>query len=262
MNTALIDIPRRRKRSVGLEAGEAALFDVGANVVEAAVGGHHSVYARVFVELHLFREKPALEIDVTAGKRVADDQVADFAPRKNRPVNLDRRRHVPSGRRTMVWGIGRQEYVRPEVDVGIEYFHRDKAGKVLLPDLPVPLGIGERCFQFGYDFHGGPFVNSGLNVFGGWRGTISCVNWSKPVPRLESWCSDGLFFRRILVFGTKEKVNGTSYSVKLKYDHQIVLEDLFSLDSSVNKSPAIQFLDILVKSMMREMKFVEIGRNS
>ena len=65
-----------------------------------------------------------------------------------------------------------------------------------------------------------------------------------------------------LIFCTKEKVNGTSYSVKLKYDHQIILEDLFSLDSSVNKAPAIQFLDILVKSMMRDMKFVEIGRNS
>ena len=37
--------------------------------------------------------------------------------------------------------------------------------------------------------------------------------------------------RSNLIFNTKKKVNGTIYSVKLTYDYQIVLEDLFSLNS-------------------------------
>ena len=65
-----------------------------------------------------------------------------------------------------------------------------------------------------------------------------------------------------LTFETKQKVNGAIYTVKLTFDHQIDLNLLYSKDEKVNKQPAIQFIDIYVKSLMRDMKFNEIGRNS
>ena len=48
----------------------------------------------------------------------------------------------------------------------------------------------------------------------------------------------------------------------MNYDAQINLEDLYSTDPHVNKNPAVQFVNIYIKSLMSDMKFVEIGRHS
>ena len=46
------------------------------------------------------------------------------------------------------------------------------------------------------------------------------------------------------------------------FDHRINLQDLQSENKQVNKDPATQFLNVFVKCHMRDMKYVEIGKNS
>lgn len=63
-------------------------------------------------------------------------------------------------------------------------------------------------------------------------------------------------------FTTTEKINRETYTVKLTYVHKIDLEDLKKTDPLVNKSEAVQALNIIFKSILQQMKFCEIGQNS
>ena len=60
------------------------------------------------------------------------------------------------------------------------------------------------------------------------------------------------------------KYNKTDYGVALNYDLQINLEELEydSKKTKVNKSPAIQFLNIFIKNTLYKAKMIEIGQNA
>jgi len=48
----------------------------------------------------------------------------------------------------------------------------------------------------------------------------------------------------------------------MTYQTQLDLNDLSSEDKDVNTNPALQFLNIYIKSIMCDQKLVEIGRNA
>jgi len=50
--------------------------------------------------------------------------------------------------------------------------------------------------------------------------------------------------------------------VALEYDGNIDLNNLFSKDNSVNKTQPLQYMNVMVKNLLQDLKFFEIGTNA
>ena len=81
----------------------------------------------------------------------------------------------------------------------------------------------------------------------------------------DFYCSGMIIFgsskqEKLLTF--ESLVNKTKYAVALTFESHIDLQILNSESSIVNKQPALQFVNIFIKSLMHGMKYVEIGLNA
>jgi len=82
----------------------------------------------------------------------------------------------------------------------------------------------------------GDFYSSGNTIFGSFK------------------CEKQITFQSI--------VNKKKYALALNYHKHIDLQILKSESNIVNKLPAIKFINIFIKSLMQDMKYIEIGKNA
>ena len=83
--------------------------------------------------------------------------------------------------------------------------------------------------------------------------------------KLGKWISSGFVIFAVKKVHDEKEINqykvtedGTEYNVWIKRTAKVDLVDLWS--KSENPQKALQFLNILIKDLMRKMKFSEMGR--